>query len=90
MGNELLRLLVASFIKEVQHSDWIAKLVHVPKKSGKSRMCVEYTSMNKACSKDPFPLPRIDYDVDILAGCELHTILHAYSGYHQIPLAEAD
>jgi hypothetical protein len=25
-----------------------------------------------------------------MAGCELLSFLHAYSGYHQIPLAEAD
>ena len=23
-------------------------------------MCVDYTGLNKACPKDPFPLPRID------------------------------
>jgi hypothetical protein len=26
----------------------------------KWRMCVDYMSLNKACPKDPFPLPRID------------------------------
>jgi hypothetical protein len=33
-------------------------------------MCVDYTSLNKACSKDMFPLPRIDQVVDSAAGCE--------------------
>jgi hypothetical protein len=27
--------------------------------------------------------------VDLTAGCELLSFLNAYSGYHQIPLAEA-
>jgi hypothetical protein len=27
-------------------------------------MCIDYTSLNKACPKDPFPLPRIDQIVD--------------------------
>jgi hypothetical protein len=53
-------------------------------------MCVDYTSLNKVCLKDPFPLPRIDQVVDLTVGCELLTFLDAYSGYHQIPLAEAD
>jgi hypothetical protein len=53
-------------------------------------MCVYYTSLNKACPKDPFPVPRIDQVVDLIAGCELLSFLDAYSGYHQIPLAEAD
>jgi hypothetical protein len=34
MGEELSRLLVASFIKEIQHPDWIANPVLIPKKIG--------------------------------------------------------
>jgi hypothetical protein len=51
---------------------------------------VDYTSLNKACLKDPFPLPRIDQVVDLTAECERPTFLDAYSSYHQIPLAEVD
>jgi hypothetical protein len=57
MGEELSRLLATSFIKEVEHPDCIANLVLVPNKNGKWRMCVDYTNLNKACPKDPFPLP---------------------------------
>jgi hypothetical protein len=57
IGEEIVKLLVAGFIKEVYHPEWLANLVLVKKKSGKWRMCVDYTSLNKACPKDPFPLP---------------------------------
>jgi hypothetical protein len=90
MGEELSRLLATGFIKEVQHLDWIANPVLVPKKNGKWRVCVNYTSVNKACSKDPFPLPRIDQVVDLTVRYELLSFPDAYSGYHQIPLAKAD
>jgi hypothetical protein len=60
MGEELSRLLAAGFVREIQHPDWIANLVLVPKKNGKWWMCVDYTSQNKTCLKDPFPLPQID------------------------------
>jgi hypothetical protein len=53
-------------------------------------MCVDYTSLNKACPNDPFPLPRIDQVVDLTAWCELLSFLDAYSVYHWIPLAKAD
>ena len=69
IGKELQKLLVARFIKEVFHPEWLANPVLVKKKSGKWRMCVDYTSLNKACSKVPFPLPRIDQIVDSTAGC---------------------
>jgi hypothetical protein len=57
MGKELSRLLAVGFVEEVQHPDWITNLVLVPKKNEKWRMCVDYTSLNKAFSKDLFPFP---------------------------------
>ena len=51
-------------------------------------MCVDYTDLNKHCSKDPFGLPRIDEVVDSMAWCELHSFLDCYFGYHQISLKE--
>jgi hypothetical protein len=90
IGAELQKLLEAGFIKEVFHPTWLADPVLVKKKNGKWRMCVDYTSLNKACPKVPFPLPRIDQIVDSTAGCELLCFLDAYSGYHQIKMKEFD
>jgi ribonuclease HI len=53
-------------------------------------MCVDYTGLNKACLKVPYPLPRIDQIVDSTAGCETLSLLDAYSGYHQIKMKESD
>jgi hypothetical protein len=90
IGAELRKLLEAGFIKEVFHPTWLANPVLVKKKNGKWRMCIDYTSLNKACPKVPFPLPRIDQIVDSTAGCELLCFLDAYSGYHQIKMKESD
>ena len=53
-------------------------------------MCIDFTNLNKACPKDPFPLPRIDQVIDSTAGCELLSFIDAYSGFHQIPLNQKD
>jgi hypothetical protein len=90
IGEEIHNLLEARFIKEVHHPEWLANPVLVKKKSGKWRMCVDYTSLNKACPKVPFPLPHIDQIVDSTAGCETLSFLDAYSGYHQIKMKESD
>lgn len=50
----------------------------VPKASGKLQMCIDYTDLNKAYPKDPFPLPCIDQIVDSTAGCDLLCFLDAY------------
>jgi hypothetical protein len=90
IGVELRKLLEAGFIKEVFHPTWLTNPVLVKKNNGKWRMCVDYTSLNKACPNVPFPLPRIDQIVDSTAGCELLCFLDAYSGYHQIKMKESD
>ena len=51
-------------------------------------MCVDYTSLNKAFPKDPFP--RIDQIIDSTSGCEILSFLDASSGYHKIAMKESD
>jgi hypothetical protein len=90
IGEEVRKLLEAEFINEVFHPEWLANPILVKKKSGKWQMCVDYTSLNKACPKHPFPLPQIDQIVDSTAGCEVLSFLDAYSSYHQIAMKESD
>jgi hypothetical protein len=53
-------------------------------------MCIDYTGFNKACPKDPYPLPWIDQIIDSNVGCETMFFLDAYSAYHQIRMKESD
>jgi hypothetical protein len=79
----LHRLENAGFIQEIKTSTWVSNPVIVPKKNTHvQRVCVDYTSLNKHCPKDPFPLPRIDQIIDSTAGCERLSFLDAYSGYN--------
>jgi hypothetical protein len=53
-------------------------------------MCIDYTSLKKACPKDEYLLPHICQIVDSTASCELLLFLNDYSGYHQINLTIDD
>jgi hypothetical protein len=67
---ELHRLENTRFIREIKTSTWVSNLVIVPKKNtDMRRVCVDYTSLNKHCPKDPFLLPLIDQIVNSMAGC---------------------
>jgi hypothetical protein len=91
IAKEISKLLKAGFIKEVIHTKWVTNPMLAPKKNTKVlRMCVDYTGLNKACPKDPFPLPHIDQVIYSMAGSELLCFLDAYSGYHQIKMKESD
>ena len=58
--DEVMKLKQVGAIKEVFYLKWLANTVVVKKKNGKWRVCVDFTNLNKACSKDPFPMPRIN------------------------------
>ena len=77
-------------IREVLHPTWVANPVVGPKVNGSKRLCVDFIDLNKACPKDPFPLPRIDHIVDSTDGCNLLSFLDAFSGYHQINMVVED
>jgi hypothetical protein len=90
ISDEVEKLLMAGFIREVFYPDWLANVVMVKKANGKWRMCVDFTDLNKACPKDSFPLPRIDQLVDSTAGHRLLTFMDAFSGYNQIMMDDTD
>ena len=64
----------------------LSNTVVVKKKNGKWRVCVDFTNLNRACPKDPFPLPKIDQLVDSTTGHERMSFLDAFQRYHQIAL----
>ena len=88
--DEVTKLKRVGAIKEVFYPEWLANTVVVKKKNGKWRVCVDFTDLNKVCSKDHFPLPRIDQLIDAMVGHPRMSFLDAFQGYHQIPLALDD
>ena len=87
---EVTRLKQAGAIEEVFYPEWLANTVVVKKKSGKWRVCIDFMDLNKACPKDPFPMPKIDQLVDATVSHPRMSFLDAFQGYHQIPLALDD
>ena len=80
--DEVVKVKQAGAIKEVFYPEWLANTMVVKKKNGKWRVCVDFTDLNKACPKDPFPMPRIDKLVDAIIGHSRMSFLDAFQGYH--------
>ncbi|GJW29235.1 reverse transcriptase domain-containing protein [Tanacetum coccineum] len=87
---EVEELMKAGILRKVNHQIWVANPVMVKKSDRGWRMCVDFTDINKACPKDCYPLPEIDWKVESLSGFRLKCFLDAYKGYHQIQMAEGD
>ena len=77
-------LLDAGFICEIVYLTWLSNVVMVKKSNEKWQMCVDYTSLNKACPKDPYPLLSMDGFVDATLGFRFLSFMDACSGYNQI------
>ena len=77
---EVRKLQEASFIREAYYPDWLVNVVMVKKASGKWRMCVDFTDLNKACPKDSYPFPWVDVLVDSTSRHQLLSFMDAFSG----------
>ncbi|GKB55485.1 reverse transcriptase domain-containing protein [Tanacetum coccineum] len=58
---EVEKLVDAGIMKEVHYHSWLSNLVMVKKHDNSWRMCVDFKDLNKACPKDGYPLPKIDW-----------------------------
>ena len=88
--DKVTKLKRVGAIKEVFYPEWLANIVVVKKKTGKWPVYIDFTYLNKACPKNPFPMPQIDRLVDATVGHPRMSFLNAFQGYHQIPLAPRD
>ena len=76
--NEVTRLKKTGAIKEVFYPQWLANIVVVKKKIGKWHVCVDFTDLNRAYPKNPFPMPRIDQLFDATVGHPRMNFLDAF------------
>ncbi|GJR02629.1 reverse transcriptase domain-containing protein [Tanacetum coccineum] len=90
INDEVSKLVTAGIMREVHYHDWLSNPVMVKKSDNSWRMCVDFKDLNKACPKDSYPLPEIDWKVESLCGFPFKCFLDTYKGYHQIQMVEED
>ena len=73
-----MKLKKVGAIEEIFYLEWLANTIVVKKKSEKWRVYVDFTDLNKACLKDPFPMPQIDQLVDATVGHPRMSFLDAF------------
>jgi hypothetical protein len=88
---EINRLLDAKFIRPCRYADWISNIVPVEKKGTKKlHVCIDFRDLNKATSKDEYPMPIADFLVNSTSGHRILSFLDGNVGYNQIFMAEED
>uniref|UniRef100_A0A1J3IN33 Retrovirus-related Pol polyprotein from transposon 17.6 n=1 Tax=Noccaea caerulescens TaxID=107243 RepID=A0A1J3IN33_NOCCA len=89
LKKQLEDLLSKGFIRP-SVSPWGAPVLFVKKKDGSFRLCIDYRGLIRVTVKNRYPLSRIDELLDQLRGGTWFSKIGLTSGYHQIPIDEAD
>lgn len=89
LDQEIGKLLDQGII-EKSSSPWSSQLVLVQKKDKSWRVCVDYRRLNAKTIKDAYPIPRIDDNLDALAGSVWFSSLDLNMAYHQVPMSNED
>jgi ribonuclease HI len=87
---ELQKMLEAGIIAQTRHSSWCSNLVVARKKNGKIRICIDFRNLNIACTKDHYPLPKMETLLQRVTGSGMIFMLDGFSGYNQIRLKAED
>ena len=87
VGSVLDRLEKLGILEKVEHSQWAAPIVPVPKSNRQFRICGDYKStVNDALEVDQYALPKPDDLFTALTGGQKFTVLDLSQAYQQIKL----
>lgn len=53
----------------LRYFDWVKNLVPVRTKNGEIRLCVYFINLNIDLLKDNYPMPKVDYILQKVVGC---------------------
>ena len=90
IGRDLDCMEQEGIVERVDHLDWAAPIVAVPKKDGSFRICGDYkVTINQALAVDQYPLPKPEDLFASLTGGKAFTKLGLSQAYHQLQLDDA-
>ncbi|GJV42721.1 hypothetical protein Tco_1421161 [Tanacetum coccineum] len=77
-------------IRKVRHLEWITNAILIKLANGTSKVRMDYSSLNKACSKDMYPFLEEGEELASLMGYPYKCFLRLSKEYSQIRMAEDD
>ena len=83
-------MLDAQIILPLRYSNWVANLVHVRKKNGEIKLCVDFRNLNKESLNDNYSLPKMDQLLQMVSGAQRLSMLDGFSGYNQLNVDTAN
>ena len=88
IDEDLVRMQTLGDLEAVDHSEWAAPIVPVPKQDGSIRICgtTNKLTVNQVLNVDKYPLPKRNELFGCLAGGKKLTKLNISHAYNQLML----
>lgn len=87
LKTKLDELVNEGYLKQVtEPTDWVSSLVVVRKPTGKLRICIDPTNLNKAIKRQHYPTPQIEDVLPELKNAKVFSLLDAKDGFWQVEL----
>ncbi|GJZ21957.1 hypothetical protein Tco_0558996 [Tanacetum coccineum] len=88
LKEKVFHWLKEGLIRKVQYPEWIANTIPIKLASGTWKVQVDYSSLNKVCAKDMYPLSEEGEELASLIGYPYKCFLRLPKEYSQIRMAE--
>jgi hypothetical protein len=83
------RLLEAKFIRPCRYIEWVSNIVPIEKKNtGKIRVCVDFRNLNRAMSKEEYPMSIANALINSASGNKIISFLDGNAAYNQVFMAK--
>jgi len=79
---EIKRMYDSKIIVPLRYSKWVSNIVPTRKKIGESKLCINFTNLNKVSLKDNYPLPKMDHILQKAVGSSRISLLDGFSSYN--------
>ena len=87
---EVLAVLLEQGIVRSSTSPWMSPVVLTRKPDGTLRLCIDYRRLNAVTELDPYPLPRIDQQLNKMSGCEYFSCIDVASAFWNVEICPED
>jgi hypothetical protein len=84
---EIEKMLEAGFIRPCRYAEWISSIVPVQKKDGRWWVCVDFRDLNRATTKDEYPMPVAETLINAAAGNKILSFMDGNAGCNHIFMA---
>jgi hypothetical protein len=83
-------MLEAGFIRPCRYAEWISSVVPLQKKDGRWRVCMDFRDLNRATSKDEYPMPIAETLINAAASHKILSFMDGNASYNQVFMAPED